>query len=344
MANDHKKGFKWRGLATFMLVLGILVEIVSGVILYITPMGRFANWNNWTLWGLDKHEWAAIHTVFGYLLLIVIGLHLYFNWRVVVHFFWNKLHSSFNLKREFIVASAIVVLVFAGTIWNIPPFSSVMDLGRDAKLSWEKNSDLAANPGGYWAQSTHGESELLTSRRGGGRWTTPQAYPAGNDIMQSENRGGRGRSSQFYNEQHNNNEQAAGRGQGRGQMLNPYDPIRPEARADVRPQSSETLKGRDFVGMGKPETLTGELVQKGDEWELKVGETLYEIHMGPSGYRNTRGLVLVDGAQAIVSGYLYGTDLSVTTIETGGKSVVLRDEAGRPAWAGSSFSRGGGRI
>jgi hypothetical protein len=164
MEHGHKKGFKWRGLATFMLVLGILVEIVSGIVLYITPLGRFANWTNWTLWGLDKHQWAAVHTVFGYLLLIIIGLHLYFNWRVVVHFFWNKLHKSFNLKREFIVALAIVVLVFAGTLWNIPPFSSVMDLGRDTKLSWEKNGETSTGRGGRWNLSAHEDRDRVPSQ------------------------------------------------------------------------------------------------------------------------------------------------------------------------------------
>jgi hypothetical protein len=346
MAKENKKGFKWRGLATFMLVLGILVEIVSGVMLYITPLGRFANWTNWTLWGLDKHEWAAIHTVFGYLLLIIIGLHLYFNWRVVVHFFWSKLHNSFNLKREFIVASVIIVLVFAGTLWNVPPFSTVMDLGRDAKLSWEKNGDAATGRGGRWAQSTHEDRDLVATQQGGGggRWATPQTYLARNDINQSENRVGRGRNNQLNNEQFNN-EQSARRGQGRGRMSEQYNnTTRPEARADVRAKSSESLKGRDFVNMGKIETLTGNLVQKGDEWELQVGDGLYEIHMGPSDFRNAQGLVLKDGAQAIVTGFVYGTDLSVTTIETGGKSVSLRDETGRPAWAGTGFSKGSGRI
>ena len=177
MQNGNKKGFKWRGLATFMLVLGILVEIVSGIVLYITPLGRFANWNNWMLWGLDKHEWAAIHTIFGYLLLIIIGLHLYFNWRVVAHFFWSKLHSSFNLKREFIVALAITVFVFAGTLWNIPPFSSVMDWGRDAKLSWEKHGDVASIRGGRWSQAAHMEEDHTPYQGGGGRWTRCQRIP-----------------------------------------------------------------------------------------------------------------------------------------------------------------------
>ena len=42
-------GFKWRGLATFLVALTVIVDAVSGIILYITPPGRFANWNGWTL-------------------------------------------------------------------------------------------------------------------------------------------------------------------------------------------------------------------------------------------------------------------------------------------------------
>ncbi|MBN1382696.1 MAG: DUF4405 domain-containing protein [Deltaproteobacteria bacterium] len=171
MKNDMKKSFNWRGLVTFTLIMGILVETVSGIVLYITPLGRFANWTNWAFWGLDKQEWIAIHTIFGYLLLIIIGLHLYFNRRVVARFIWSKIHRSLNLKREFIAALALIVFVFAGTLGNIPPFSSMMDLGREAKLSWEKNSDEAAVHGGRWAQSIQEDNHALATRRGGGgRW------------------------------------------------------------------------------------------------------------------------------------------------------------------------------
>lgn len=339
MAAGNKKGIKWRGLATFTLVLGILVEIVSGVVLYITPLGRTANWTNWTLMGLDKHEWAAIHTVFGYLLLVIIGMHLYFNWRVIAHFFWSKLHHSFNLKREFVIASAIILIVFAGTLWGLPPFSSIMDLGRSAKLSWEGNSDAYNGRGGHWAQTTHSEGEGIGSRQGGGRWANYQIESTGYDSNQSEFRVGGGRNNQFNSGQYNN-EQSAGRDQGRGRHLNQNK----TAQAETRSNASGELKGRDFVRMGEVKTVTGSLVQKGDEWGLKVGDITYEIHMGPTDFRNAQGLVLKDGAGAVVTGYVYNTDLSVTTIETGGRSITLRDASGRPAWAGTGFSKGAGRI
>jgi hypothetical protein len=101
------------------------------------------------------------------------------------------------------------------------------------------------------------------------------------------------------------------------------------------------LRGRDLVQLGKVATLTGTLEQHGDEWGLKVGTTSYEIHLGPADYRTNQGLVLSNGGQATVKGFVYGTDVAVMEIEAGGRTITLRDETGRPAWAGSKFSMTG---
>jgi hypothetical protein len=98
------------------------------------------------------------------------------------------------------------------------------------------------------------------------------------------------------------------------------------------------LRGRDIVQLGKATVLTGILEQHGDEWGLKVGTTSYEIHLGPADYRTNQGLVLNNRDQATVKGFVYGTDVAVMEIEAGGKTITLRDDTGRPAWAGSKFS------
>ena len=69
-----------------------------------------------------------------------------------------------------------------------------------------------------------------------------------------------------------------------------------------------------------------------------MGTASYEIHLGPADYRTNQGLVLNNEDQATVKGFVYGTDVAVMEIETGGKKITLRDETGRPAWAGSTFS------
>jgi hypothetical protein len=157
MDNKMKRGFKWRGMTTFLLILALLVDTVSGVVLYITPPGRFANWTNWTLWGVTKQQWGAIHTIFSYLLLIIVAFHLYYNWRVVVHFAWSKIRKAINLRRELAVATVIALLVFIGTLWNVQPFSAVMDFGDRMKHSWERGQ-ISARGAGY------GRKDLANSR------------------------------------------------------------------------------------------------------------------------------------------------------------------------------------
>ena len=75
-----------------------------------------------------------------------------------------------------------------------------------------------------------------------------------------------------------------------------------------------------------------------------MGTTSYEIHLGPGDYRTKEGFVLNHGDRATVKGFVYGTDLAVMEIEAGGKTITLRDETGRAAWAGSKFSMAGRSV
>jgi len=136
MAREKEKAFKLRGMTTFLVTISFIVDTVSGIILYVAPPGRIAHWTDWTYWGLDREEWGAIHTIFGYLLLIIVGLHLYYNWRTFITFLWDKVLRALNLKWELYVATLISLGVFLGTLWNLPPFSTTMNLGEEAKNSW----------------------------------------------------------------------------------------------------------------------------------------------------------------------------------------------------------------
>lgn len=260
MEKNERKLFKWRGMMTLLLALTLLVDAVSGIILYLTPIGRFANWTNWTLWGLSKGDWKSIHMVFSLLLVLIIAGHLYFNWRVLIHFVWSKIQHGLNLKRELAVSIVIILAVFIGTLWNIQPFSSVTDLRERAKYSWE-SGDIKAQRVGY------------------GRRVSTNRGPA---------------------------------------------PSAP----------SSTLRGRDYVRLGQMDILTGTLVQKDNEWGLKVGDKVWDIHLGPVEYRDDKGLVLMNGEKATIKGFVYQNHVTVSSIETGGKSMTLRDQTGRPTWAG----------
>jgi hypothetical protein len=431
METTKKKPFKWRGVATFMLVMALLVEIVSGIVLYITPPGRYAHWTNWTLWGLSKEGWGAMHTIFGYLLLIIIVGHLYYNWKVIVAFVWSRLRHTFNLKRELAVATVITLAVLLGTVWNVAPFSTVMNFGEKAKRSWEQKDPtyargrgrgttssrfaLANEDGRYTPYSRSGYAQpsvppttdnRANGARGKGRnvFSPPIAHA---ETMPSVQKGGFGRKTldTVFSEYGTPKDEGLSRLKSQGIEAKLTDTVRDLAnRSGKRPSeiiqmatgnaasdqssyamtqdettsyrgrgrragsqgfglrnsipsfdstlysgtsgtqsypsdtASGKLKGRDFVQLGKVATLTGTLEQHGDEWGLKVGTASYEIHLGPADYRTNQGLVLNNEDQATVKGFVYGTDVAVMEIETGGKKITLRDETGRPAWAGSTFS------
>ncbi len=141
--SDKKSKFNWRGWTTFVVIISFIVDTVSGIILYIAPPGRIANWTLWTVWGLSKEAWAAIHTIFGYVLLIIVAIHLYYNWKIFLNFIWSKIRKALNLKWELITATLVCLIIFLGTLWEVPPFSSTMDLGEYIKESWgESKADV----------------------------------------------------------------------------------------------------------------------------------------------------------------------------------------------------------
>jgi len=149
--NTDKKKYNWRGTASLLAATSFLVMTITGIVLYISPQGRVARWSDWRVWGLDKEQWGALHTTSSLLFVIAGCVHLYFNWRVFGHYI--RVARQFNLKREMVVTLLITAVVIAGTIWEAPPFSSIMQAGADIKAYWEARS--------YEAPYAHAEASTL---------------------------------------------------------------------------------------------------------------------------------------------------------------------------------------
>lgn len=133
-----KKKFRWRSFISFGLLYFFLVLLFSGVILYITPPGRIANWTDWQLFGLTKSQWQTMHTNFSYLFAILSIFHLFtINWKTFWSYIRSKVRTGLNHKVEFILATLLTVIFFLGVIYGLPPFSSVMDIGENLKNGWE---------------------------------------------------------------------------------------------------------------------------------------------------------------------------------------------------------------
>lgn len=136
MSEKGKWRFYWRAFVSFYVVASFLIISLSGMVLYIAPPGRIANWSYWTLGSLQKANWQAVHTIFAFLFVVAAAFHVYFNWRVLVAYVKSKLQLGVKRKWELVSALGLSVSILALTIAGVPPFSTVMDVGEDLKNSW----------------------------------------------------------------------------------------------------------------------------------------------------------------------------------------------------------------
>ena len=83
--------FSYRVLNSFFVTFDFLILLVTGVVLYVVPPGRVANWTNLELMGLTKDQWTSVHLLSALLFLLVSILHLIFNWKPFKHYFYPKL-------------------------------------------------------------------------------------------------------------------------------------------------------------------------------------------------------------------------------------------------------------
>ncbi len=134
------RSFSWKAFVSFYVVFSFLALATSGIVLYLAPPGRIANWSVWRLLLLSKAQWQAVHTIVALIFLVAASVHIYFNWKVLVAYVKSKLHAGIRMKRELATASIAGLVILVGAIAAIPPFGTVMSLGEDVKNSWSTAS------------------------------------------------------------------------------------------------------------------------------------------------------------------------------------------------------------
>jgi len=140
----EEKKFDWKSFISFGLLFSFIIMSITGIVLYIAPPGRVAKWIIWTFVGLEKGEWEAVHTIFSYIFFILGIFHAFtINWKSLVFYFKKKKQAGLNKKKELIAMSIILLFSYFGTIYEIQPFKSVMDLGEYVKESWEEKGQEA---------------------------------------------------------------------------------------------------------------------------------------------------------------------------------------------------------
>ena len=151
--DNVRRSFNMRGLTAFVLAASSAIVLTSGVILYVTPQGRVAHWTGWTLLGLGKEQWSALHMNTALLCAGSAVVHLYFNWRIFWHYLKSKTISGLHLKKEAAMAIAVAMAFVAGSYFSVPPFGQIVRWNDSIKAYWARTSP----PGPY----AHAEDSTL---------------------------------------------------------------------------------------------------------------------------------------------------------------------------------------
>ena len=128
-----------KGLTSYISFVSFMIMLVTGIVLYFEPQGRVAYWTHWSFLGLTKSGWDNIHITSSVLFTIAAVYHLVLNWRVFISYLREKAGQALRPKAELVISLAVGLLLVAGTIYNVPPFGSIVDLSGNLKAMWVKS-------------------------------------------------------------------------------------------------------------------------------------------------------------------------------------------------------------
>lgn len=125
-------------ITSLTMLFAMLIMTYTGIILFITPPGRIANWSNWEILGLTKEEYAQVHSTFMVLFIVATILHIFYNFKPMVSYMKNKSKEFVFFTKDTLVALGISIVFIIGTLSEVAPFSSFLNFGTQIKDSWEK--------------------------------------------------------------------------------------------------------------------------------------------------------------------------------------------------------------
>ena len=147
-ASDTKpaRRFHWRAFVSVTTALSFLAMSVTGVVLFVTPPGRFAHWTGWTIFALTKDQWGGLHIWFSLVFMIAALVHLYLNWRSLRAYFRTRVRQAFAVRVEWMLALLLCGVVGWATLAQVTPFSSLLAWNDAIKHGWETPTDRAPIP------------------------------------------------------------------------------------------------------------------------------------------------------------------------------------------------------
>jgi hypothetical protein len=128
---------KTRRVISLTIMLAFIVTLYTGIMLFICPHGRIAEWTGWRMLGMSKGDYGVIHATFM-IIFIVTGIwHIVLNWKQILNYMKDKSKKLTIFTPEFTLALVICVVFFAGALMGLPPFKQYIDAEENIKNYWE---------------------------------------------------------------------------------------------------------------------------------------------------------------------------------------------------------------
>lgn len=127
---------KLRPFISWIMTWSFLVMTWTGIMLFIVPKGRVANWVQWEFMGLSKDDYTALHVIFMVVFVLGSIVHIVLNWKALVQYLKNRPRSPKTGPKILVSTFAISLFIAWTTLANIAPFSSFLQWQEDIKVSW----------------------------------------------------------------------------------------------------------------------------------------------------------------------------------------------------------------
>lgn len=141
LSKPVKKKTSYRAMTSLVVTWSFIIASVTGVVLYIVPQGRIANWVIWELWGLTKDGWTDLHVIFSFVFVAVGVAHLVYNWKPFKNYMAERAAGHVHMTKTLGWSLAVTVVFFGLSIFNLPPANWIFDLSDTIKESWVVSPD-----------------------------------------------------------------------------------------------------------------------------------------------------------------------------------------------------------
>ena len=107
--------------------------------MFLAPQSRVAYWNGWEMFGLSKRDYDAVHSTFMLLFLTSVTWHTVLNWRFLVDYLRTGARKLVVFTPELILAVAVCMLFFVGTVSRSIPFEQYLGVASSSKRYWRES-------------------------------------------------------------------------------------------------------------------------------------------------------------------------------------------------------------